>query len=87
MKANNFYYWLDTSYYYGDFSIPKLALVRGKYDENGEKDRESEEVILWSAYEDIDGYNELAESGFDVYPLIDKFINEKLGFLPDYEVN
>ena len=48
-----YYYWLDTEFNYGDFSVPKCALIRGERDEDGEKDRCTEEVIAWTAYEDI----------------------------------
>lgn len=80
-----YYYWFDTDFHYGDFTISKWALFRGEYDENGEKDRTSEELLLWGAWDDIDGYD---EEYIDVqWDVVDNYIEKTLGFLPDYEVN
>lgn len=75
------YYWIDTDYVFGDYTVPKFALIRGKM-VDGEKDRDTEEVILWSSYEDagVDPHSE------DWYK-IDEYIESELGFLPDYEIN
>lgn len=78
------YYWIDTEYNYGDYHDKKFALICGTVDEDGKKDRETEEVILWAAYNDlgIDPYSDSPE-----WDKIDRYIEGKLGFLPDYEVN
>lgn len=83
-----YYYWLDTNYYYGDYSVPKCALIRGERDEDGEKDRCTEEVIAWTAYEDI-GIEVPSEDNQEVslWEKIDKWIESELGFVPDYEIN
>lgn len=77
-----YYYWLNTEYYYGDYSVPKFALIRGERNADGSKNMETEEVILWAAYEDVPG----AETD-DNWETIDAYIEDKLGFVPDYEVN
>lgn len=77
---DNRYYWIDTDFHYGDFSVPKFALFGGKL-VDGVKDRDTEELLFWSAYEDLDG------SDADDWKAIDDWIIDKLGFLPDYEVN
>lgn len=82
-QDDNFYYWLDTDYHYGDFSVPKFSLTRGELDEDGNKIRDTEEIILWSSYEDL-GVDDLSD--YDT-SLIDKYIYDELGFLPDYEIN
>lgn len=84
---NKYYYWIDTEFLYGD-STPKFALYRGEY-EDGKKNRETEEVILWETYENVDGVVEATKNG-DInlgWDLIDEYIKDKLGFLPDYEIN
>ena len=87
MTNKMYYYWLDNNYYYGDFSVPKFALIRGEL-VDGEKDREMEEIILWAAYEDVDGLTEAmeAEDADLSQELIDKYIEQELGFLPEYEI-
>ena len=80
-----YYYWFDTDYNYGDFCNPKWALFRGEYDENRKKDRTTEEVILWGAWDDFDGDD---EEHIDVrWDDVDNYIERTLGFLPEYEVN
>lgn len=83
---NEKYYWLDTEFNYGDFSVPKCALIRGEL-EDGDKDRNSEEVVAWTTYEDIG--IELGEDADenDAETKIDKWIESELGFVPDYEIN
>lgn len=76
-----YYYWFDTDYTYGDYSVPKFALIRGEL-VDGEKDRDTEEVILWSSYEDA-GVDPKSED----WAGIDAYIESELGFLPDYEIN
>ena len=83
------YYWLNTEYLYGDYSVPKCSIVRGKYDKYGDKDRDTEEVLEWTEYEDI-GITVLSGEDFDPNDADEKtnsWIREKLYFLPDYEVN
>lgn len=83
------YYWLDTEYNFGDYDVKKCALVRGKRDRNGEKDRDTEEVVAWTAYEDI-GIEVLSGEDYDANDAeerIDNWIEEELYFLPEYEVN
>ena len=78
----NYYYWIDTNYYYGDYAVPKFAVIRGEFTEEGTKDRDTEVVILWAAYEDADINPETAD-----FDQLDAFIESKLGFLPEYEIN
>lgn len=83
------YYWLNTEFLYGDYSVPKCAIVRGRYDRYGEKDRDTEEVMDWTECEDID-ITVLSGEDFDANDADDKinnWIREKLYFLPNYEVN
>ena len=84
---NKYYYWIDTEFLHGDSTL-KFALYRGEY-EDGKKNRETEEVILWKAYEDVDGVAEAVKDGnINLgWDLIDEYIKDKLGFLPDYEIN
>ena len=82
---SKYYYWMDTNYCRGDYNVLKFALIRGEIVE-GEKDRTSEEIILWAVYEDVPGYPE-DDNCEDAWNAIDAYIEEKLGFLPEYEVN
>ena len=77
-----YYYWLDTNFHYGNFNVPKFALYRMELTD-GAKDRDTEEIILWAAYEDLEIEDLTTE---DLAKKVDKYIEEKLGFLPDYEV-
>ena len=86
-----YYYWIDTDYHYGDFSVPKFAFFRGEIVDE-EKDRNSEKCLFWEEYKNLDGYDECVTEYGDVdteraWKLIDEYIKSKLGFLPDYEVN
>ena len=81
---NNEYYWLQTEFNYGDFSIHKFALHKVTIDENGEED---DEVILWSAYEDIPDIPEDEDDLGGSWSAIDSYIESELGFLPEYQVN
>lgn len=87
MQNEKYYYWMDPNYYYGDFSVSKFALIRGEYND-GEKDRDTEEVILWAAYESIEGMQEAmeAEDTDRAQSLIDAYIKSNIGFLPEYEI-
>ena len=87
MKKTNYYFWLDTNFYYGDFSVPKLAIIRGEFDGDGEKDRNTEEVLAWTTYEDIGvEIGEDADEN-DTDAKINKWVESELGFLPNYEIN
>lgn len=79
-----YYYWLDPEFYYGDFKVPKFALYRMEFSDDTDDgvDRDTEERILWAAYEDL-GIEDLTTAD---YTEIDKYIEEKLGFLPDYDI-
>ena len=68
-------YWLDCDSNEGT----QFALYE---QENGE-----DTCILKFDFDDIDGLKELEEAGqiAEGYELIDKYITEQLGFLPDYE--
>lgn len=75
-----FYYWLDTEYLFGDYSVKKWALMRGKFTDDGERDRDTEEVLTWGEIPETEDMNE-------AWNQIDEAIEAKLGFVPDYEVN
>lgn len=53
-----------------------------------EKTEDDETCILRFDFDDIDGLKELEEAGKigEGYELIDKYIQKKLGFIPEYEV-
>lgn len=53
-----------------------------------EKTEDEDICILKFDFDDIEGLKELEEAGQigEAYELIDKYIKEKLGFLPEYEV-
>lgn len=69
-------YWLDCDSPAGT----QFALYR--------KDGEEDTCILKFGYEDIDGLKECEDAGLigEGYELLDKYIEEKLGFLPDYVI-
>lgn len=75
-----YYYWIDTTYYCGDYSVNAWALYRGELTADGEKDRDTEEVMVWGKAPETD---DIAEA----WELTDKAIKDALGFVPDYEVN
>jgi len=79
-KEPDYYYWLDTEYLFGDFNVKKWALYRGCRTEDGEKNRDTEEVVVWGEIPDTEDTDE-------AWSRIDEAITAKLGFLPDYEVN
>lgn len=68
-------YWLDTDYIYGN-SEPKFALHKVTDDED--------EIILWASYADAGVDPKAEEADWDT---LDKYIEQELGFVPDYEVN
>ena len=53
-----------------------------------EKTEDGDVCVLRFDFEDIEGLKELEEAGMigEGYELIDKYIEENLGFLPEYEV-
>ena len=80
---SNNYYWLDTTESWAGERKGEMILIRGQYNEDGEKDRETEEEIL-----------KFSESDCGIIPddskaseKVDAYIEKELGFLPDYEVN
>ena len=79
------YYWLDTDYHYGDYSVRKFALIRGYFDEDGEKDRNTEEAVVRGEYDDLDLEGRAEDE--DCYDTIDDYIRSKIACVPDYEVN
>lgn len=81
------YYYLDTEYIYGCVAIPKFALYRGELDECGEKLRDTEKVLCWTAFEDIDIDPMNEDVTQEDWDKIDNFIRNEIGFVPEYEVN
>lgn len=83
LNMKNKYYWLDTDYHTGDFTVPKFSLIQGEIDEDGQKDRGTEETILICSYADagIDPHGDPDWNEFD------SIIEKELGFLPEYEIN
>lgn len=82
-RVSNSYYYI---YLYNNESI---TLYKGRLDDEGKKDRDTEEEILSCRYSDID-VNPLPETDDEReegWKKIDAYIEEQLGFLPDYEVN
>lgn len=71
-------YWLQTEYNHGDFNNKKWALH--EVDENG-----NDNIVLWEAYEDTPNW--LGEDLDDDWQAINDYIEDQLGFLPEYEVN
>ena len=53
-----------------------------------EKTDDGDTCVLKFDFDDIEGLKELEQAGKigEGYELIDKYIEEKLGFLPEYEV-
>ena len=78
-----YYYWLDTMPSWTS-QTGALALVRGEFDEDGEKDRDTEDVILEFTEEDVGADK---DADFPEWEKIDAYIESELGFVPDYEVN
>lgn len=84
-----YYYWLDTTETWNPEPTGEVIMIRGKYDEDGEKDRDTEEEILkFNVYTDagVDKVRE-KEYGEVQWEPVDAYIEKELGFLPDYEVN
>ena len=80
-------YWIDTGYVYGDYSVPKIAIMKSIYDEEGEI--VSVTVIDWIAYKDLGIATDADSADFidDNWEKVDAWITSTLGFLPQYEVN
>ena len=58
ITANNYqdyYWWLDTDFHYGDFSELKFALYCMERDKDGCKDTDTEERVLWASYDNVPG--------------------------------
>ncbi len=78
------YYWLDTDDHYWGQEKHGFALFRGFYDEEGKKDRNTEELVCRAKYEDLDcGADADADS---ILKAIDRYLEKELGFVPEYEV-
>ena len=84
---DEFYWWIDTEFHYGDFFEPKFALFCMERDEDGHKDEDTEECFFWAAYEDVPGFKDADGDDQAQWDAVDAFITDKLGFLPDYDVN
>ena len=78
-----YYYWLDTTETWNSPRKGEAILIRGQYNEDGEKDRDTEEEILEFTEADCGIIPDDSEAG----EKIDAYITEQLGFLPDYEIN
>ena len=83
----DYYWWLDTEFNYGDFEVKKFALYCMVLDEDGCIDHDTEERILWAAYEDVPGYMEAWDDGDRMLEALDAYIMDQLGFVPDYDIN
>ena len=82
-----FYWWIDTDFHYGDFTEPKIALYCMEKDEDGCKDTDTEERILWAAYSDIPGCEEAGDDPEKMWEAVDAYIMSELGYVPDYDIN
>ena len=72
-------YWLETEYNHGDFSEKKWALH--------EVEEEKNEIIIWRSYDETPDYPSDKEDIEGAWKAIDTYIENTLGFLPEYEVN
>ena len=73
------YYWLDLNYNGED----AFALWRGFFDADGEKDRLTEKVLCNAKFADL-GVD--AEDLAYFWDTVDAYIEEEIGFCPEYEV-
>lgn len=75
-----YYYWIDTE---------NAILYRGECDEGGNELRDTEEAILTDIYEKagVNPHPEDDEEMKDGWEKIDSYLVDKLGFLPEYDVN
>ncbi len=80
-------YWIDTGYVRGDYSVPKVAIIKSIYDEEGEI--VSVNVIDWITYKELEVSTDADSADFidENWEKIDSWIKSTLGFLPQYEVN
>ena len=76
LRAEAKKYWLDTDYIYGN-DKPKFALHRVL-------DDDFDQIILWASYEDAGIDTKADEADWDA---LNEFIEQEIGFLPDYEIN
>lgn len=83
----NYYWWMDTEFNHGDFEVKKFALYCMELDEDGCIDHDTEELVLWAAYEDVPGCMEVWDDTDRMREAIDAYIMNKLGFVPDYDIN
>ena len=82
-EVKEYYYWLDTMPTWTN-EEGACALVRGELDEDGEKDRDTEDVILEFTEEDAGADK---DADFPEWEKIDAYIESEIGFVPDYEIN
>ena len=82
-ELSNNYYWLDTTETWNSPRKGEMILIRGQYNEDGEKGRDTEEEILKFTEADCGIIPDDDKAG----EKIDAYIEGQLGFLPDYEVN
>ena len=79
--AEQLYYWID-------MEDEELVLYEGQYDEDGEKNRDSEDAVLWCRYSEI-GVNPHPETDEELagnWNKIDEYIESQLDYVPEYEV-
>lgn len=82
--ADGFYFWMDTDFHFGDYSVPKWGF-HCREEKTG-----VDKVILWGAYQDLSEYD--PERGEDqdwdaIWSNIDQIIENDLGYSPPYDVN
>lgn len=82
--AEGFYFWMDTEFHSGDYSVPKWAF-HCREEKTG-----VDQVILWGAYQDLSTYD--PERGEDqdwdaFWSEIDQIIENELGYCPQYDAN
>lgn len=83
MLSNN-YYWLDTTETWNSPRKGEMILIRGQYNEDGEKDRDTEEEVLKFTEADcgiVPGDDDKA------WKKVDAYIESQLGYMIDYEIN
>lgn len=74
-------YWLETEYNFGDFREKKWALHK-KICFDDKWETEEDEVVLWGLWSDFE-----RENTDESWKKLDAYIENKLGFLPEYEIN
>ena len=76
LRAEAKKYWLDTDFVYEN-DKPKFALHRVL-------DDDFDQIILWASYEDAGVDPKADEVDWDT---LNEFIEQEIGFAPDYEIN